>query len=87
MKSVNKLYEKLQKTKPGLGNYILTNAHRVNVVFKANLRELYHFSRLRSDKHAQWEIQELSQKIEMLVKDKAPLAASRMMGKDKFNSL
>ncbi len=84
MKSVHNLYEKMQKVKPGLGNYILTNAHRLNVIFKANLRELYHFSRLRSDKHSQWEIQELSKKIEMLVKNEAPLAASKMMGKDKF---
>jgi len=85
MKSVHDLYVKLEKTKAGLGNYILTNAHKLNVCFKANLRELYHFSRLRSDGHAQWEIRELSEKIEKAIKHEAPLAANMLMGKDRFS--
>jgi thymidylate synthase ThyX len=39
---------------------------------------------LRSDKHAQWEIREISQKIERIVKEKVPNAAMKMMGKSEF---
>ncbi|MFO7896404.1 MAG: FAD-dependent thymidylate synthase [Candidatus Cloacimonadales bacterium] len=87
LKSVHELYYKLENQQPGLGNYILTNAHKLNIIFKANLRELYHFVRLRSDQHAQWEIRELSQKLEKLIKEQAPLAAKYLMGKDKFENL
>ncbi len=79
---IAKLYANLDES---LAPYILTNAHKVRVVMKANLRELYHFSRLRSDKHAQWEIQDLSDFLILKIQEIAPLSASLMMGKDKFN--
>lgn len=79
---ISGLFSKLDEE---IAPYILTNAHKVRVVMKANLRELYHFSRLRSDKHAQWEIQELSDFITQKIQEVAPLSASLMMGKDKFN--
>jgi len=82
----NEFYQKLETHRAGLGNYILTNAHKLFVIFKANLRELYHFSRLRSDKHAQWEIREISQKIDELVKNVVPNAAAMLMGKDEFGN-
>ncbi|PID27911.1 MAG: thymidylate synthase (FAD) [Candidatus Cloacimonadota bacterium] len=82
-KSENLFYE-LEKIKKGLGSYVLCNGHKVNVLFKANLREFYHFSRLRSDKHAQWEIREISLKIDEKFKEFAPLTSLFMMGKDKF---
>ncbi len=84
-----KAYEKIaslyNKLDDDIAPYILTNAHKVRVVMKANLRELYHFSRLRSDSHAQWEIQELSDFIIEKIQAVAPLSASLMMGKDQFN--
>ncbi|MCD4650549.1 MAG: FAD-dependent thymidylate synthase, partial [Candidatus Cloacimonetes bacterium] len=80
----NLLSVALDKHLPGLGDYILTNAHRVTLLFKANLRELYHFSRLRSDEHAQWEIRELSEQMDLLLLEKAPLAAAKLMGKHEF---
>ena len=79
---ISKLYSKIDAN---IAPYLLTNAHRVKVVMKANLRELYHFSRLRSDSHAQWEIQELSDFLISKIQEVAPLSASLMMGKDKFN--
>lgn len=87
MQQVHLFYEKLEQFKQGLGNYILTNGHKLNVIFKANLRELYHVARLRSDKHAQWEINELSKKIEAIIKRKMPNAAKYMMGKDEFKKM
>jgi thymidylate synthase ThyX len=87
MLKVNALYVKLEAFKPGLGSYILTNAHKLKVIFKANLRELYHFSRLRSDEHAQWEIKEISWQIDRILKEKLPAAAIAMMGKDQLIKL
>jgi thymidylate synthase ThyX len=85
MQRVEKMFYKLEEEKKGLGSYILTNAHRVNVIFHVNLRELYHFSRLRSDKHAQWEIREISLQIDSLLRNLFPNAAQLLMGKDSFN--
>ncbi len=77
---------KLGEINPLLADYALTNAHEVVFLFKANLRELYHFSRLRSDQHAQWEIRELSSRIDEIIREKAPLSAAKMMGKSEFRS-
>jgi len=87
MLKVNALYAKLETFKPGMGSYILTNANKLKVIFKANLRELYHFSRLRSDEHAQWEIKEISWQIDSILKEKLPAAAIAMMGKDQLIKL
>lgn len=86
MGSVHKLYKKMHQVKQGLGDYALTNAHKVSVIFQANLRELYHFSRLRSDCHAQWEIRDIARQVDEIVREKAPLAAKFIMGKDQFEA-
>ena len=78
------LYERLATRYGEAGEYLLTNSHRRRVVVKMNLRELYHFVRLRSDSHAQWDIRALSQRLEALAKRLFPLAASRLCGKDTF---
>jgi flavin-dependent thymidylate synthase len=84
MNKVHDLYFKLEDKKKGLGDYILTNGHKTAVIFHANLRELYHFSRLRSDKHAQWEIQQISNNLIEVIRKKAPLSGKFLMGKDEF---
>lgn len=67
--------------------YALTNAHRRRVLLAMNLRELYHFSRLRSDMSAQWEIREVSDEMCRLASQKAPAAAALLGGKDRFEDL
>ena len=84
MDNCSQYARKLREINPLLGDYILTNAHEVSFLFKANLRELYHFSRLRSDLHAQWEIRNLSRKLSDVVRQVAPLSASMLMGKSEF---
>ncbi len=84
MKESNEIYFKLAKLNPLLGNYALTNAHKVSVLFKLNLRELYHFARLRCDSHSQWEIRQVAKKMVKLVKDVTPFATKYLMGKDEF---
>jgi len=64
--------------------YILLNGHRRRVLLAMNLRELYHFSRLRSDTSAQWEIREVSDEMCRLAAEKAPSGASLLGGKDGF---
>jgi len=67
--------------------YCLTNAHRRRVLIAANPRELYHFSRLREDEHAQWDIKETAGGMMKLAKQAAPLSFMLSGGKDQFDEL
>ncbi len=53
--------------------YLLTNAHRRRAVMCMNGRELYHFSRLREDEHAQWDIRRTAGRVMDLLRERAPL--------------
>jgi flavin-dependent thymidylate synthase len=61
--------------------YALLNGHRRRVLFGLNLRELYHFSRLRSDSTAQWEIREISDEMCRLAIGAVPAGARLIGGK------
>jgi flavin-dependent thymidylate synthase len=80
------LAQKVSRQNPILYPYLLTNAHRVRVLAKMNLRELYHFTRLRSDSHAQWEIRNLSDALIPIVQKRCPFSAQWLMGKSEFPS-
>ena len=80
----NQFYLKLKNSLPIVAPYILTNSHRRRVLFKINLRELYHFSRLREDAHAQWDIRQIARQMHSLVIEKIPLAGALLGGKDQF---
>jgi len=67
--------------------YALTNAHRRRVIFHANAREMVHFSRLREDAHAQWDIRQLAGKMIALAKEAAPGLMFLAAGKDEFESM
>ncbi|MDD4858066.1 MAG: FAD-dependent thymidylate synthase, partial [Candidatus Krumholzibacteria bacterium] len=64
--------------------YALLNAHRRRALLGINLRELYHFSRLRSDMAAQWEIREISDEMCRLAAERVPCGAALLCGKDGF---
>jgi flavin-dependent thymidylate synthase len=64
--------------------YALLNAHRRRALLVLNLRELYHFSRLRSDESAQWEIRRVSDEMARLAAMKVPAGARWLGGKDAF---
>lgn len=50
--------------------FVLPEAMCTNIMFKMNIRSLRNFIHLRLDKHAQWEIRELAQKIvDLLIKE------------------
>jgi len=79
------LYRELVRCCPGAADYILTNAHRRRVLFDVNMREIYHFVRLRSDRHAQWEIREVSGAVALEAKRHFPSASIYLSGKDEFD--
>lgn len=64
--------------------YAGLNGSKKTVIMKINGRELYHFSRLRADKHAQWEIRDIAFHIMNTVQKKEPLLYSMLCGKDQF---
>ncbi|MCX6600477.1 MAG: FAD-dependent thymidylate synthase [bacterium] len=75
---------KLAAEHPLLAPYLLTNAHRRRVLIHLNARELYHFARLRSDHHAQWEIRSLSDQMVAQARALWPNACALACGKDEF---
>ena len=83
----NSLYDKIRKERIFAADYAMINANRRRVLFDVNLRELYHFSRLRSDKHAQWEIRSLSERISEIVKRELSAGAALLGGKDAFGEM
>jgi len=80
----DELFNKMNKKLPIISDYILTNSHRRKVIFKANLRELYHFISLREDAHAQWDIRNSSIEIKEILKKVAPLSTIMLCGKSGF---
>jgi flavin-dependent thymidylate synthase len=81
------VYGKIEKKYPGIGPYILTNAHRKRVLMTMNLRELYHMSRLRQDPTAQWDIRNITQQMVMLAQRRLPVTGSLLCGKTDYPSV
>lgn len=69
------------------GFYLLTNAHRRQVRISMNGRELNHFSRLREDEHAQWDIRETASKMVQLAREKAPRTTELTCGKSSWENV
>jgi thymidylate synthase ThyX len=81
----NGAYLKLKVACGPAADYILTNSHRRRVLMKMNLREIYHFVRLRDDEHAQWDIRRLAHQLAEQVKAVMPLSAMMLCGKSDFD--
>ena len=79
-----RLAGRIARRSPHAAPYALLNAHRRRVLLELNLRELYHFSRLRSDRHAQWEIREISDLMCRLAERRLPSGTVLLAGKDAF---
>ncbi|NPV06253.1 MAG: FAD-dependent thymidylate synthase [Syntrophaceae bacterium] len=77
-------YEAIRRAAPSAAPYILTNAHRKRVLMKLNARELYHIARLRADRHAQWDIRRLTERMLALGREAMPLTLMMAGGKDRF---
>ena len=55
--------------KPEDARYLLPEATKTNITMTMNVRELFHFLDLRTDKAAQWEIRELAEEMVKQIKD------------------
>lgn len=84
-RAVTNSIETAKTLDPQVAPYLLTNAHVKRVMCFVNARELYHLSRLRCDKHAQWEIQALANKMLELIKPKWPNLLALTSGKDTYD--
>lgn len=82
-----RIYNKIEKRHPGLGTYVLTNAHRKRVLVNMNLRELYHLSRLREDVTAQWDIRDKAHKMSKAAKKAMPITAQLLGSKSEYPKL
>ncbi|MBC7360814.1 MAG: FAD-dependent thymidylate synthase [Candidatus Aminicenantes bacterium] len=87
IRQTEKTWRQLQKKVGPAADYILTNAHRRRVVVKANVRELYHLSRLREDATAQWEIRQVSGEMSAIARKVFPITAALLGGKDAYPAL
>ncbi|MBN2408747.1 MAG: FAD-dependent thymidylate synthase [Candidatus Aminicenantes bacterium] len=76
-----------KKIGPEAAAYVLMNAHRRRVLFKVNVRELYHISRLREDPTAQWEIREVAGRMSALARKEMPFSGLLLGGKEQYPSL
>jgi flavin-dependent thymidylate synthase len=87
MTRTDEIYGQMRKAAFAAAPYILTNAHRRRVAMKVNARELYHMARLRADRHAQWDIRELTVKMLVAARQAMPLTLLLASGKDGFDAL
>ena len=87
LKETNLLKQKLTEVSPELVHYARLNAEQVRVLVKMNLREIYHFIRLRADINAQWEIRNLACSFAEYIHPLAPFATSYLCGKSELDSL
>lgn len=55
--------------RPEDARYLLPEATKTNITMTVNVRELFHFLDLRTDKAAQWEIRELAEEMVKQIKD------------------
>jgi thymidylate synthase ThyX len=81
------LYSEFKDRYGKAAEYCLTNAHRRMTLVGINMRQLYHFSRTREDKHAQWEIRGIANSMSKLVKEEAPLTSRLLGGQDQFQKI
>ena len=71
---------------PAAKGYAMLNATRRRVLVRMNARELYHFTRLRCDIHAQWEIRALAGDMLEAARGRAPLTMAMAGGKSDFRA-
>jgi flavin-dependent thymidylate synthase len=83
----NNVYSLLKERLKLGAEYVLTNAHRKRVLIKVNARELYHISRLREDRTAQWDIRQVVGKMTELARQVMPLTFLLIGSKDNYSDV
>ena len=80
-------WEQIRRHSPAAAAYILTNAHRRRVMMRVSAREIYHLARVRTDRHAQWDIRETAERMVAQGREVMPLTLILAAGKDGFDDL
>ncbi len=65
-------------------SYVLMGGHRRQVIWTANVREHFHFSRLREDEHAQWDIRAFATAMGDLLRNRMPVFGRFLGGKSEL---
>ncbi|MFH1010819.1 MAG: FAD-dependent thymidylate synthase [bacterium] len=86
VRNINEFCTKLAHVNPRAACYCLTNAHVRKALIHVNARELYHMSRLRQDKQAQWEIRQLVSQMVDQARKLWPNLMALTCGKDEFDN-
>lgn len=83
MININESYKNLRKlgVKPEDARMVLPNACCTCLVMTMNFRSLRNFLNLRLDKHAQWEIRELANRMCLLLMEHAPVVFEDLYNK------
>jgi len=69
-----------------LAGRILGNGHRRRTMLHINAREAIELTRLRADKHAQWEVRRVADALHALISDVHPIIGLACGGRDVFKS-
>lgn len=72
MRSAGKFYERLSEQDPDVAGYIIPNGFNRRVLFTMNLREAFHFCRLRATQNAHFSIRRIAYRIAEVIQQIYP---------------
>jgi flavin-dependent thymidylate synthase len=84
LRETEEFFRELKHGRTTGAEYALSNAHSRRVLWKTNAREFYHFSRLREDATAQWDIRLLAAEMTRQAVQVMPLTLLLIGGKDAY---
>jgi len=78
MELAHKLYTKLAEVEPAAASYVVPNAYNRRVLCRLNLREAFHFCKLRSAGNAHFSIRRVARAMYEKIVDIHPVLAAYM---------
>jgi flavin-dependent thymidylate synthase len=84
IKETEDIFRELRDARAAGAEYVLSNAHCRRVLWKVNAREFYHFSRLREDATAQWDIRRMAAEMTRQAASLMPFTLLLIGGKDTY---
>lgn len=73
MRNAAQTYQQIVKEIPPVASYVVPNAFNRRVLFELNLRELFHFSKLRCNENAHFSIRRVGRAMLELIAEHHPL--------------
>jgi len=78
MSRAKQAYEKIRLKNPKEAQYIIPMAYKKRFLITMNLRELFHFIKLRSSKQGHESYRKIAQQMYLIIKEKHPLLAKHI---------